>query len=189
MDFKKIPYKKKNGLIVDRLKTVKDANINFKTDFIDKILLKTIHHQNHLKHFKSVHHQFISYFNYTYVDMDFSENLSLPMKYEPQSLHWAHDQVTVHSGILKVHVHNKVDDFDKIDTILIESDDSFNQYKCAQHFYHLQSITSNFHKNLICVCSVAVHGKGEVDHDGGLAKVISVNRWLQVICSSHLVRW
>ena len=93
----------------------------------------------------------------------------------------------MHSGILKVHVHNKVDDFDKIDTILIESDDSFNQYKRAQHFYHLQSITNKFHKNLICVCSVAVHGKGEVDHDGGLAKVISVNRWLQVICSSHLV--
>ena len=35
------------------------------------------------------------------VDVDFSENLSVPTKYEPQSLHWSHSQVTVHSGILK----------------------------------------------------------------------------------------
>ena len=36
-----MPYKKKNGLIVDRLKTVRDdTNINFITDFTDKILPK-----------------------------------------------------------------------------------------------------------------------------------------------------
>ena len=196
--FKKMPFKKKNGLIVDRLKTVKeDANINFITDFIDEILPKTIHHRNHLKHFRSVHHQFINFFDCAYIDVDFSENLSVPVKYEPQSLHWAHDQVTVHSGILKVQgyksyhpyfsdskLHDQVfvnevllemlqnvDDFDKVDTILIESD-SFNQYKCAQHFYHLQSISNKFNKNLICVYGVAGHGKGEVDHVGGLAKVI-----------------
>ena len=161
MHFKKMPFKRKNGLIVDRLKTVKeDTNINFITDFIDEILPKTIHHQNHLKHFRSVHHQFINYFDCAYIDTDFFENLSVPVKYEPQSLHWAHDQVTVHSGILKVQgfksyhtyfsdskLHDQVfvnemllemlqnvDDFDKADTILIESDNYFNQYKCAQHF-------------------------------------------------------
>ena len=37
--------------------------------------------------------------------MDFSENLSVSVKYEPQSLHWALDQVIVHSGILKGHGH------------------------------------------------------------------------------------
>ena len=43
--FKKMPHKKRNQLIVNRLKTVKeDANINFITDFIDEILPKTIHH-------------------------------------------------------------------------------------------------------------------------------------------------
>ena len=130
--------------------------------------------------------------------MDFSENLSVPVEYEPQSLHWAHDQVTVHSGILKAHGHKSyppyfsdskihdqvfvnevllemlqnVDDIDKIDTILIESNYCFNQYKCAQHFYHLQSISNKFNKNLIQVYGVAGHGKGEVDHVGGLAKVI-----------------
>ena len=55
--FKKMPYKKKNGLIVERLKTLKeDVNINFITDSIDKILPKTIYLRNHLKHFRSVHH-------------------------------------------------------------------------------------------------------------------------------------
>ena len=37
--------------------------------------------------------------------MDVSENLSVPVKYEPQPLHWAHDQLKVHSGITKVYGH------------------------------------------------------------------------------------
>ena len=65
-----------------------------------------------------------------------------------------------------------VDDFDKIDTILFKSDNCFNQYKCAQHFYHLQSISNKFNKNRIHVYGVAGHGKGEEDHVDGLAKVI-----------------
>ena len=27
--------------------------------------------------------------------------LKIPVKFEPQSLHWSHEQITVHSGILK----------------------------------------------------------------------------------------
>ena len=78
--FKKMSYKKKNGFIVDRLETVKEeANINFITDFINKILPKTIHHQNYLKHFRAVHHQFISFFDCGYMDVDFSENLFVPV--------------------------------------------------------------------------------------------------------------
>ena len=60
-------------------------------------------------------------------------------------------------------------DFDKIDTTSVESDNCFNQYKCAQHFYHLKSISNKFKT----VTSVAEHVKGEVvDNVGGLAKVI-----------------
>ena len=41
VQFKKMPYKKKNWLIVDRLKTIKeDADINFITDYIDEIYQK-----------------------------------------------------------------------------------------------------------------------------------------------------
>ena len=36
------------------------------------------------------------------LDIDFSENLKVPIKSEPQSLHSSHEQVTVHSGIIKV---------------------------------------------------------------------------------------
>ena len=37
------------------------------------------------------------------IDTDFSENLKLPVKFEPQSLHWCHETITVHSGIVKLH--------------------------------------------------------------------------------------
>ena len=35
------------------------------------------------------------------IDVDFPENLKVPVKYEPQSIHWSHEQVTIHSAILK----------------------------------------------------------------------------------------
>ena len=35
------------------------------------------------------------------VDIDFSKNLTVPVNFESQSLYWCHQQVTVHSGILK----------------------------------------------------------------------------------------
>ena len=41
-------------------------------------------------------------FNHVSIDVDFSENLSVPVQFEPQSIHWSHSQVTVHSGILKI---------------------------------------------------------------------------------------
>ena len=42
------------------------------------------------------------------IDTDFPENLTVPVKYEPQSLYWCHQQVTVHSGISKTNG-NKID--------------------------------------------------------------------------------
>lgn len=36
------------------------------------------------------------------MDIDFAENLTVLVKYEPQSLHWIKEQVTVHSGLIKV---------------------------------------------------------------------------------------
>ena len=50
-----------------------------------------------------------------------------------------------------------VDDFEQIDTILIESDNCFNQYKYALHFHNLQSIPNKFNKSLICVYGVTGH--------------------------------
>ena len=36
-----------------------------------------------------------------YIYVDFYENLSVHTKYELHSFHWVHEQVSVHSGILK----------------------------------------------------------------------------------------
>ena len=79
-----------------------------------------------------------------------------------------------------------MDDFDKTDTILIESDNCFNQYKCSQHFYHLQAISNKFNKNIIHVYGVAGHGKGDF---GGLAKLM-IRQWVaggDVFLSSSLM--
>ena len=40
--------------------------------------------------------------NILQIDADFSENLSVPVKYEPRSMYWSHEQISVHSGITKL---------------------------------------------------------------------------------------
>ena len=40
------------------------------------------------------------------------------------------------------------------------------------HFHHLQELANKYHAKIIHVYSVAGHGKGKVDHVGGLAKVV-----------------
>lgn len=100
-------------------------------------------------------------FNGAIIDVDFSENLTVPVKYEPQSLHWSHEQVTVHSGIMKFEgeksyypylsddkkhdqhfvelaLHEMISELPTIpETIVIESDNCSQQYKSASHFYSL----------------------------------------------------
>ena len=55
-----------------------------------------------LKYYRNTQSIFESLFDSVSIDIDFAENLTVPVKYEPQSLHLAHEQVTVHSGIMKV---------------------------------------------------------------------------------------
>ena len=61
--------------------------------------------------------------------------------------------------------------FDTVNTLIIESDNCASQYKCAQHFSTLANISTENNINIICVFGIAGHGKSEVDHVGGLAKV------------------
>ena len=58
------------------------------------------HHWNQLKDCSSIS-SFKEHFDTVSIDIDVSENLSIPFKYELQSLHWRHSQVIVHSGIMK----------------------------------------------------------------------------------------
>ena len=94
----------KNGKVVNRLTAVcTDADMKFIISFIFGKLPKFIHHRNQLKNYRSAMGKFRNVFNDTVmIDIDSSENLSIPVKYEPQSLHWSHEQVTIHAGILKV---------------------------------------------------------------------------------------
>ena len=75
----------------------------FLLEFLSSMLSKIIHHRNQLRHYRSTIHQFNDHFDTLLIDIDFSENLSIPVKFEPQSLHWSHRQVTVHSGLMKYH--------------------------------------------------------------------------------------
>ena len=112
---------------------------------------------------------FESLFDSVLIDIDFAENLTVPVKYEPQSLHWCHEQVTVHSGIMKVKgektYHPYFSDSLRLDqvfvkkvleemlsdieipqesTIVIESDNCTSQYKSVQHFHNLQEISTKY---------------------------------------------
>ena len=174
------------------------ANITFIVGFISSFLTKILNHRNQLKHYRTCIKSFREHFDTVSVDDDFSENLSIPIKYEPQSSHWSHSQATVHSGILKnsatksyhpylsndrkhdhVFVHLATEEMLKESEInpdmhmIIESDDCSQQYKSVPHFHHLQELANKYHAKIIQVYSVAGHGKGKVDHISGLAKVVT----------------
>ena len=105
-------------------------------------------------------------------------------------------QVTLHSGILKCNdeknyiahfsddrkhdqlfvdyvVKNIIGNADltSTSTILIQSDNFGSQYKPARHFSHLQKLANSQQKQVLCLWSIAGHGKGEVDHVGGVTNI------------------
>ena len=188
----------KSGNIVKRLKAIStNANMAFIVEFISSFLKNIIHHRNQLRHYRSCITVLRELFGKTLsLDIDFSENLTVPVKYEPQSLHWSHEQITVHSGILKdggeksYHAYlsnDKQHDQKFVKVVLkemlneadtknasfgiIESDNCSSQYKSASHFSDIQEISNELNIPIIRVFGVAQHGKGEVDHVRGLAKV------------------
>ena len=100
--FDKIIHVNRAGKEVKHLKaTLKRVNVPVVIDFIAQWLPKIMHHRNQLKHYRNTIHSLRDNFNVS-LDIDFSENLKVPIKSEPQSLHWSHKQVTDHSGIIKV---------------------------------------------------------------------------------------
>ena len=78
------------------------ANIYFILTFLKSILPKIIHHCNHLCHICHCIAELDEIFkHFGSTDIDFSENLTVPIKYEPKSLNWCYQLVTVNSGISK----------------------------------------------------------------------------------------
>ena len=78
------------------------ANIYFILHFLNSILPKIIYHCNHLCHFCHCISELDETFkHFASTDIDFSENLTVPVKYEPQSLYWCPLYWYIHSGISK----------------------------------------------------------------------------------------
>ena len=86
---------------VKRLTPVRQKVTGKYLEFIGKILPKIIHHRNMLKLNRSSIKPFYQLFLGARIDIDLSENLTLGIKFEPQSLHWVKQQITIHSGIVK----------------------------------------------------------------------------------------
>ena len=66
---------------------------------------------------------------------------------------------------------SKVDNLKIGSVCLIESDNCTSQYKSAENFSDLQDLCNSLKIVVVRAFGVAAHGKGEVDHVGGLAKV------------------
>ena len=191
------PILNKKDQPVKRLVALKEqVDGKFLVQFLKNILPEAIHHRNMLRLYRNVKHAFIDNLGGLYIDIDFSENLTIGIKYEPQSLHWNKLQVTIHSGLVifngvKVYhpyvsncrVHDQVfihqvlqEMFSTLEVperipIVIESDNCSGQYKSCQHFFHLQSLANQLNCDIVRMYGIAGHGKGEVDHVGGIAKV------------------
>ena len=170
---------------------------NTSLNLLKKLLPEVVHHRNKLRLFRNPKKIFMGFFECIYMDVDFAENLTIDIKWEPQSLHWCKKQVTIHSGIVKTSdgqktYHPYVSDsreheqpfvsiaINKMlstmdangeNVILLESDNCSGQYKSAEHFHDLQNLSNKENKTVIRFYGVEGHGKGEVDHVGGIAKV------------------
>ena len=180
--------------LLKRLTPVKaQVNAQFLLSFIDELLPEIINHRNMLKLHRSVNAEFKNLFSSAVMDVDFSENLALGIKWEPQFLHWVKRQMTVHSGIVKCRGRPTIptlvmialnQSFMKVSIevmmqnnelhdgpVIIESDNCSSQYKSSQHFLDIQDITNTLGRQIIRLYRVAGHGKGEVDNVWGVVKV------------------
>ena len=82
--------------------TEKWGQLKEMASFTDALLPEITYHQNMLKLYRSSIKTFYQLFPAVHLDIDFSENLTIEVKFEPLSLHWVKQQITVHSGIVNV---------------------------------------------------------------------------------------
>ena len=179
----------KRGKYIQKLKALhKDVNISDVIDFIGSLLPKIIHHRNLLKNYCTNLKIILENINDCIVmGLDFSENLTVPVKQEPQSLHWSKDQKTVHSGILKLNsikqyhpyfpddlqhdqsfvatvIENMLDGIDVDGKVLvIISDNCSAQFKSVHNFTDLQNLANKLQVAIIRIYGIPGHGKNEID--------------------------
>ena len=163
--FEMVKYAKKNGEITTKLKPVsRESSLDGIVQFINSFLPTIINHRNHLQHYRIAITNVRAMFDSLFIDIDFSENLKLPVKFEPQSLHWCHETITMNFGIVKLHREKSYRSFvfddkkydqtfvkhvfeEMLETVeniskicIIERDNCSSQYKSVQHFHDIQNI-------------------------------------------------
>jgi hypothetical protein len=70
--------------------------------FMEDRLVKTIHHRNMLQNYRSCKNVVLdSLGNFAHLIVDFSENLTVPIKTMPQMLYWRKEQKSIHNAVSK----------------------------------------------------------------------------------------
>ena len=121
-----------------------------------------------------------------YIELDFSENVSLKPKFEVQEAHFSGKQFALHCSIVEpgdtkyvyhmsddtTHdasfVHEVLEDIFikwdiKNETVMIKSDNAPSQYKDKCAFWSLQYLADTYNIKIIRVYGAAGHGKGLID--------------------------
>ena len=126
--------------------------------------------------------------------MDYSENLQITPKYEPQSAHFNKKQVTLHCTVahtleegehLNKFIYHLSDDnehdngftftvigdlinfYPECEIYRFKSDNCSGQYKCLYVFHRYKSLAQSLNKTIIIYFGVSGHGKGLVDAMSG----------------------
>ena len=184
--FQIVEYFTKKVFLSEHLKPVeKKSSLHEIVAFAESILPKIINHWNHSHHYSISLHSFRDNFDALCLDIDFSKNVSIPVKSESQLVHWHKDSIIKLHGKKSYHPYDKhcnqkfvkvvlKEMIESVYTILqlciIESSNCGAQYKSAEHFDDVQNLADHFDIPITHVFSIAGQGKREVDHVSGLAK-------------------
>ena len=90
----------------------------------------------------------------------------MPVQYEPQLLHWPHEQVIVHSSLLNHNGQKSYHPYLSGTNAIIESDNSTQQYKPCAKFESIQCIASDYGFKILGVFWIPK----EVYQVGGIAR-------------------
>ena len=82
MHLERVELTTKSDKKVKHLKAVfTHVNISYLLRYISERLTKIIHHRNQLWHYRSCNKTFKEHFDTVFLDIDFSENPSIPVKF------------------------------------------------------------------------------------------------------------
>ena len=163
-------------------------------DYVIKKLSKFMIHSNQTARDYLLWEQWLNHMSEsTVITVDFSENLSLPLNKEPQSLYWARTQVSIHCGVgisnndskvyfghlsedlkhdqsfILTSLQKMINHFPTTSRYFVRSDNASN-YKSAEAFDDMQNLSNENGIMLIIIFGVSGHGKSAVDSCGGHLK-------------------